>query len=384
MGLVLWGFVIPFPIILGSFISSTICGIGLNPILYHMGMFPDWKHGTPYLQTQMATTIDFWLSVGIGTALGIAAIGLGAVTYGAIKAMRDADRPTLRRATPEGRGDWPIWISVAVFFFAVLVQIWISHALVPGFPIWILLFYGLIYTPLISYTSARLVGLTGRGVGFPYLREATIIKSGYRGSDIWFAGIPMIDVGGQAQHFREIELTGTKFTSIIKAELLKIAVILPASFVFWSFFWKTSPIPSAQFPFVQKMWPVNATMSSIWWTANRKSLSENWLVSALRAPVIVGAGVGTLALYAVAMTFKLPIMFFYGFVSGIGGAPMDQIPMFTGAMLGRYYFRRRFGEVKWAQYAPVLIAGFGCGTGLTAMTGIAIALVTKSVNYLPF
>ncbi|MGC8861916.1 MAG: hypothetical protein ACP5R5_03970 [Armatimonadota bacterium] len=384
IGHVLWGFVVPFPIVLGGFISSTICGLGLNPILYKMGMFPHWTYGTPYLQTQMSTTIDFWLSVGIGTALGIAVIGLVTVTYGAIKAMRESERPTLRRTAPPGRGDWNIWLSIGVFFFAVCCQIGITHWLVPGFPLWILLFYGLIYTPLISYTSARLVGLTGRGIGFPYLREATIIKSGYRGSDIWFAGIPMIDVGAQAQHFREIELTGTKFTSIIKAELLKLAVILPASFAFWSFFWKTSPIPSAQFPFVQKIWPVNATMASIWWTANRKSIAENWLLSALRPPVIVGAGIGTLVLYAISSMVKLPVMFFYGFMSGIGGEPMIYIPQFTGAMLGRYYFRKRFGAVKWAQYAPVLIAGFGCGTGLTAMTGIAIALVTKSVNYLPF
>ncbi len=384
IGVMLWGFVVPWPIILGSFISSTICGIFLNPILYHMGMFPHWTYGTPYLQTQMATTIDFWLSVAIGTALGIAVIGLVTVGVGAVRAMRDADRPTLKRTMPEGRGDWNIWLSIGVFFFAVMMQIVITHTLVPGFPVWILLFYGLIYTPLISYTSARLVGLTGRGISFPYLREATIIKSGYRKSDIWFATIPMIDVGAQAQHFREIELTGTKFTSIVKAEILKLVVILPASFAFWSFFWKTSPIPSAQYPFVQKMWPVNATMASIWWTANRKSITENWLLSALRPPVIVGAGIGTLVLYAIASVFKLPIMFFYGFVSGIGAAPMDQIPMFIGALLGRYYFRRRFGAAKWSQYAPVLIAGFGCGTGLTAMTGVAVALVTKSVNYLPF
>jgi hypothetical protein len=165
---------------------------------------------------------------------------------------------------------------------------------------------------------------------------------------------------------------------------LKLSVILPASFMFWSFFWKTSPIPSAQFPFIQRMWPIEATMQSIWWTANRKSISENWLLSALRPNVIIGAGIGTVILYSIAAAFKLPLLLFYGFMGGIGGQPMGTIPVFAGAMLGRYYFRRRFGDVRWSQYAPVLGAGFGCGTGLTAMTGIAVALVTKSVNYLPF
>lgn len=384
IGAVMAGLVIPYPILLGSFISSVACQIGLNPILYKLGMFPHWTYGTPYLQTQMSTAIDFWMSVGIGTAVGIGVIGLGTVTWTALKMRGQANRPTLRHTAPPGRGDWNIWLSIGVFFAAIAVQIGITHWLVPGFPVWILVAYGLLYTPLISYISGRLVGLTGQGVGFPYLREATIIKSGYKQSDIWFAGIPMVDVGYNAQFFREVELTGTKFTSIIKAEILKFVVILPASFLFWSFFWRTSPIPSAQFPFIQKMWPVNATMSSIWWTANRGNIQDNWLLQALRPTVIMWSGIGTLIFYAIAMTFKLPLLFFYGFVSGTTGQPMGTIPMFGGALLGRYYFRRRFGEVRWSQYAPVVVAGFGCGTGLIAMTGIAVALITKSVNYLPF
>jgi hypothetical protein len=88
--------------------------------------------------------------------------------------------------------------------------------------------------------------------------------------------------------------------------------------------------------------------------------------------------------YSIATAFKMPLLLFYGLVGGIQGQPMTTVPAFGGALLGRFYFRKRFGEVRWAQYAPVLVAGFGCGTGLTAMTGIAIALVTKSVNYLPF
>jgi hypothetical protein len=290
----------------------------------------------------------------------------------------------MRHTIPDGRGDWSIWLSIGIWFFASLCQIIIVHLLVPGFPVWILIFYALIYTPVISYVSGRLIGLTGQGVGFPYLQQATIIKSGYKKTDIWFAGIPMHDLGGQAQFFREVELTGTKFTSIVKAEVLSFCVILPTSFLFWSFFWKTSPIPSAQYPFIQKMWPVNATMASIWWTANQKSIQDNWLLSALRWNVIGWSGIGTIGAYCLALTFKVPILLFYGLINGIQMSPMSTIPQFGGALLGRYYFRKRFGDVRWGQYAPVLTAGFGCGVGLTAMTGIALALIMKSVNYLPF
>lgn len=384
IGPMLSGFVLPYPIVLGSFITSVLCKIGLNPILYNMGMFPHWTPGTPYLQTELSTNIDFWMSVGIGTALGVAAIGIISVVAGVYKMRGHNGRPTIRRTLPEGRGDWNIYLSIAVCFVGIMAQVVIAHYLVPDFPWWIMAFYGLIYTPLISYTSGRLIGLTGQGVGFPFLREATIIKSGYKKADIWFVGIPMIDLGPGAQQFREVELTNTKFTSVIKAEFLKLVVILPASFLFWSFFWKTSPIPSAQYPYVQKFWPVEATQASIWWTANRGNVSENWLLSALRPGVIIWCGIGTIAAYGVAMVFKMPLLLFYGLVNGIGGAPLGTVPQFAGALLGRYYFRRRFGEVKWSQYAPVLMAGFGCGMGLMGMTGTAIALITKSVNYLPF
>ncbi len=379
------GFVLPFPIVVTGFVSSFVSGFVLNPILYHMGMFPDWTHGLPYLQTVMATTIDFWLSVHIGTGVGIGVIGLLTVTYSVMKQRGKMDRPTMKRSLPPGRGDWNIYLSLGMWLFATICQVGIVHWLVPDFPLWIVLFYGFIYTPVISYVSARLTGITGvYGVDFPYLKEATIIKSGYQKTDIWFVGLPMHNFGSLAQKFREIELTGTKFTSVVFAEFTLLGIVLPASFLFWSFFWRTSPIPSQQFPFVQMMWPQEAVNQSIWWTANKGNLQDNWLFQALRPWVILGSGIGTVGLYFVAIAFKVPLMIFYGLVGGLGQQPMMSIPTFIGGLLGRYYFKNKFGQVKWTQYGPVLGAGFGCGTGLMGMTGIAIALITKSVNYLPF
>ena len=348
LGNVFVGFVLPYQILLGQFVSCMICKIGLAPTLYRMGMFPHWTYGTPYLQTELSTNIDFWISVGIGTALGIGVIGMGAVIKIGMRLRRDASRPTAARMLPAGRGDWNIWLSLGVWLLGTLIQIGVAHKLVPNFPWWIMAFYGLVYTPIISYVSGRMIGLTGMGVGIPFLREATIIKSGYTRSDVWFVGMPMNDLGGVAQRFREVELTGTKFTSVVKAELLMMAVILPTSFLFWSFFWKTSPIPSAQFPYAQRIWPVQATMQSIWWTANRGVISQNWLLAALRPAVIGWCGIGTVAAYGLATLAGLPTLLFYGFVSGIGASPLSVIPQFGGALLGRYYFRKRFGAKQWS------------------------------------
>jgi hypothetical protein len=58
--------------------------------------------------------------------------------------------------------------------------------------------------------------------------------------------------------------------------------------------------------------------------------------------------------------------------------------MFIGALLGKKYFAKRFGVDKWRSYAPVLLAGFSCGMGLMGMTAIALALIAKSVSFLPY
>jgi len=96
--------------------------------------------------------------------------------------------------------------------------------------------------------------MTGQYVGVPMVREATIIFSGYKGVDIWFAPIPLSDFGGMAQHFRVIELTGTKITSMIKAELVIWPITIFCSLLFWQFVWRLAPIPSVYYPYAQKMW----------------------------------------------------------------------------------------------------------------------------------
>jgi len=385
LGSLIIGFVIPLPILAGQFVSSVLCQVGLNPILHRYGYLPSWKYGMGTIQTQLATSIDFWMSVSVGVGVAIAVIGLATVAKTAIRMRRTQASPTLRRTLPEGRGDWPLWISFAAWFVATLCYIIISGAVLDWHRtmlFWII-FFGIVWTPINSYVSARLIGLTGQGVGFPYLREATIIKSGYKEMKVWFAPLPMYDLGYFAQRFREVELTATKFTSIVKAELLMMPLLLVASFVFWQFFWHTSPIPSPQFPFAQKMWPLSAQMSAVWWTANRSS-GPNFLMQALKPSIMVSSGAAAFTIYGVCVLLRLPTLFFYGFISGYAVLPHFSIPAFAGALIGKHYFARRFGTTQWTAYGPVLFAGFSCGMGLCAMLAIALALIQKSVSYLPF
>jgi len=382
LGTLLIGFVLPFQIVVGQVISSVVAHIVTNPILQKQGLLPTWRYGMNTIDTKLAVDLDFWMSVGIGVGVAVALIGLGTVIKANFQSAARQRRGG-QVGIPEGRGDFPVALAVAGWLFATIISVTICHRLVPLFPLWVLIGFGLFYSPIMSYVSARMFGLTGRGVGFPFVREATILKSGYPRVDIWFAPMPMYDHGWAAQRFREVELTGTKFTSVLKAEAFTLPVILISSFLFWAFFWHTNPIPSPQFPFAQKFWPLHATMRTIWITANQEG-GNSWLMQALKPPLIIGSGVAALGLYGAMVAFKLPVLYFYGFAGGIGQLPHHMIPMFAGAMIGRYYFGRRFGLERWSVYAPVLLAGFSCGMGLMGMSSIALALISKSVSYLPY
>jgi hypothetical protein len=257
------------------------------------------------------------------------------------------------------------------------------HYLVPAFPLWILIFFGFVWTPVFSYINARMAGLAGTNVSIPYVREASFMLAGYRNVDIWFAPIPLADHGGMATHFRTVELTKTKFTSIIKVELLMLPIMLGCSLLFWSFIWKLSPIPAASYPFAAKFWPISAQQTALWMTANREG-ENNFLLQSIRPSYIgFGAGAAILAYFAT-IAGGLPTLLFYGLINGTHTLPAYAIPQFIGAMLGRYYFQKRYGQENWRAYTPVLVAGYYCGMGLIGMAAVALALLSKSVSRLPF
>jgi hypothetical protein len=385
LGNVLMGFVLPFEIVAGSCAASLLAMVILNPILYHAGLLPHFKMGSDALNTKLAADMDIWLSIGIGINIAIALIGFSLVFKALSQARRYRQERKITLAPPPGRGDVSIWIGVCAWLFAVGVAILICHYYVPGFPLWILLFFGFFWSPLNSYISARMIGLTGRGVGFPFIREASIVASGYQRVDVWYAPIPLADHGWAAQRFREVELTGTKFTSILKAEAFMFPVIMLASFLFWAFFWNSNPLPSGQFPFIQRYWPPQATMQAVIMRINDPSVSsENWFAQAIKPLYMAYGTVGGLAIYGLFSVFRWPLLAFYGFAGGIGLLPANTVPQFLGAWMGKKYFAKRYGAENWARYAPVLFAGFACGTGLVSMISISLALIAKAVSKLPY
>lgn len=380
LGNVLVGFVLPFEIVLGATLSSVLAMIVANPILFHAGMLPSYRPGGNALLTKLAVDMDFWLSVGIGVNVAIAVIGIGLMSRAFIDAKRKRKKTEWTFPTPAGRGDMKLFWAIGIWIASTMTLVILCRVLVPNFPVWIILVFGFLWTPINSYISARMHGLTGRGVGIPYMREATIVGSGYTGVDIWYAPVPLNDHGWAAQRFREVELTGTKFSSIWKAELLLFPILIVASFGFWAYFWHQSPLPNSAYPYAQKVWPVEASLQSAMQQINQPGSEGNWIRNAIK-PQLIGAGAaGGLLAYSALSLVKAPLLFFYGFAGGIGLMPIYTIPQLIGAWIGRKHMARRYGEDRWREIAPIVLAGFSCGSGLIAMLSIAISLLVRATS----
>ena len=207
----------------------------------------------------------------------------------------------------------------------------------------VLLFLGFVYTPLISYVTARLEGMVGQIVEVPFIREASLILSGYKGVACWFLPIPIANYGGMTVFYRQCELTGTKFTSVWKAQVILYPIILISSIFFMNFIWGLGRIPSSAYPYAQKMWELDAANQCIMYSSTlpgEYSMFEeafNWNYM----------GLGTLfgvVLFASMRGLGAPIMFTYGLIRGLGqSVPHWIVPQFIGALIGHYYFRRRLG-----------------------------------------
>ncbi len=385
LGLIFIGMVLPFWAVMGGLIGLIITII-LNPILYSNGILTRWHPGMATVDTVFANNFDFYMSFGIGLGLAIGIIGVWSV----VRSFRgkDGHRGTLHDLfhPPAGRGDFNFWIAIGIYFFSTLAYVGLCVWLVPSFPWIFFLAYGFIYTPIISYITARMEGIAGQFVSLPLVREASFIAGarffGYQGIEIWYAPIPIHNYGEATVQFRQIELTGTSLRGIIKAELLVFPIVMVASLMFSQFIWRLAPIPSSSYPYAQELWHLQALNTLLMQTS---TLEGNSMFYQALSGVTVSTGIGFgLIMYMVLSLFGLPVMLIYGVVRGLGqSTPHGMILEVAGALLGRYFFLKKYGP-KWRQYAPVLLAGFSCGMGLSGMFAMGFALIMKSLSHMAY
>ena len=105
---------------------------------------------------------------------------------------------------------------------------------------------------------------------------------------------------------------------------------------------------------------------------------------ALHPKVIATGGIVTLLLFFFFSLFGLPTLFIYGMVRGFGALPHTMMIEIIGALLGRYYFQKKFGKTNFLRSAPALLAGYYTGVGLIGMMTIAMNLIKNAVSSAPF
>ncbi len=395
LGGVLLGMVLPFWAMIGSFVGLIVTFV-LNPILQSpaVGILRTWNPGDNMQITVYKNTIDFYFSFGIGVGLAIAIVGFLSVGKAIVKARRERGKKkdkisTLGIEIPPGRGDIPQWLIFVVYFGTTTLYTSVSVYLLylaDGYIFWpvvfVMLFYAFVYTPIISYVTARLEGIAGQVLNIPFVREATFIFSGYRGVAVWFLPVPLHNYGEMTVFYRQCELTGTSFWSIWKSEILLTPIVVGGSLLFAHFIWGLGPIPGPQYLFAQQWWEVTAAQQSVVFSSTMGGFTE--FEEAVNGNyLLAGLGIGGL-LFAAFSWLGAPTFFIYGVVRGLNQTlPFAVLPQFVGALIGRYYFRKRLG-LKWMQYAPVVFAGFSCGMGLILTLGVGLTFVSKSVFTLPF
>ena len=395
LSLILVGFVIPFWAVVGS-AFSVVLTFAVNPMLYSLGVLKTWRPGMDTVNTQISNQVDFYFSANIGIAFGIAACSIFQTIRQLFISARNArqerqapggDKDAAIWDTPPGRGDWSLWLCLGGYMVAAGAMVTLCKILVPSFPVFFLIVFAFVYTPLVSYLNARINGIAGQHVEIPFVREAFILLSGAKGVAPWIAPIPIENYGGMAQQFRTLELTGTRFTSQIKAFLLTTPLIFVLSFVFWSFLWKDSPIPSDLYPYAQKMWDLRARSTMIMWTATTEAgQGAQTLFQRSFHPEYIGVGFAfSAAMFTVLSIFSLPTMLIYGMARGLGeGLPHGLLLELLGALIARYYFHRKYGKTHFLRTAPILMAGYLVGTGLIGMGAVAMRLISSAISGAPF
>ncbi|MCJ8329893.1 MAG: peptide transporter [Lentisphaeria bacterium] len=392
------GMIVPFWSIIGGFIGVCMTAVA-NPILQANGYLPSWKPEDSFIDVTYSNTIDFYMSFGIGLTFAVTFSQLALLLSSLIKNIRKPKGKVIQheksfaqrwregwqilKKGSEARGDFSIHAAVGIYVVSVLTWVGLGMYLVAGaYPWMMMLAYALIVNPLISYATAKLEGICGQAVNLPYVNEIIILLSGYKGADIWFAPKPTANVGPETVGFKVLELTGTKISSQIKTLALSLPIVIVASLLTSEMLWRMADVPSSAYPYTEKMWDLQLKQWCLVKTSTLEGGSQfleawHWEYA--------GAGLGIgLALFTILNSLGLPIMLVFGAVWGLAqGSPGSIFLQMAGGFVGRFWFKRKFKDM-WLRYMTVILAGFGCGMGLTSMIGMSLAVMKKMLQTTPW
>ena len=129
------------------------------------------------------------------------------------------------------------------------------------------------------------------------------------------------------------------------------------------------------------MWELNAKNAVLLYSATLDTGGAQPLFyQALHPSVMAGSFSFTMVAFILLSAFSLPVMAVYGFVQGVGAMPHGFILIVVGAMIGKFYYHKKFGQKRFLEIMPVLAAGYATGVGLIALIGVAVNLIVSAVS----
>jgi hypothetical protein len=374
------GLVIPFNVSLSAFIASlTIYFIGNHILVEYLGIIQkgvDWFPNLSMTGVMMRSLLKFWASpiVGMAVAVGLVPIVLNyKYLLMAIRSLRKI--PEAARRT----GYLPFHILITLYIAGTLASIAFTAYLVPGFAMsfpWLLFLLSPAWVFIGTLVSARAVAEAGTGLTIPYLKEMTLSATNYRPVDIYYAPLNMSTGGAEwCAMVKVAKLTETKISSLYKAYIITIVIVIVTNVIFSQAFLLMAPIPSTVFPWTAAMWPIDVMYSSLWYTKQMVQASPIMMVGGF----VVGAAISLLS--------RLPIPFSaIGFI--IGSTPGMPIPWtlswLIGGLVSKYLIIPRFGKEWYDKNIFAIVAGFACGEGIAVGFTATLALISKATWVLPY
>jgi len=401
VGIILLGMVLPFWVVVGT-CAALLLTVLLNPLLHKVGVLQSWQTGMDTVATTYANNVDFWFSVCAGFAIGVGIITCISLLKSAVPVLRgfgegkliDGCRFFLKQRNEAQSPGYPLWVALACYVILATGMVVGCVVLIPALSahLLFLLFVIFLYNPFVSFIHARLLAISGQKHTIPFITEAGPHILFHSKQLVQFL-LPLrqVHLGMQTQQFRISQLCGVRFTHMLKTDLIALPLLFAFSVVFWAFIWKADPIVSSTFPAAQVSWQLKAQNRLLLYSAAVEQPGEvavgtthdeepSIFSQAIHGKIIAATSIGAMALWAVTSLVNIPILFFYGFIRGLGQVPHFFILEILGALIARFYLYKKFGKRQVVYQVPAVFAGYITGVGIVGLCILALKVIQSAVQ----
>ena len=364
------GLLVPLEAAIGVFVGSfSLFFIGNNLLVTIFAGQPwnkfaeEYTFGMTVMDAWQRSVLGVWVSPVIGLTLIAGLLPLVTRPKIVVNALK-----SLRRTGGEASSSISIIYILVPYLVLTAILTIVDHFLVPDFPLVAFVFLNMAWPFLYMLVVGR-GQATAVDFSIPYVKEFSILASGYKGYDAWFA--PTCSPYGWLGHYAICGMTETKPTSYIKAVLIVSPIAFIIGFLLVNVFWGMAPMPSALYPGIQLAWPIAAINQSVF-IAGGRLMRFDWLIG----------GMAVAAVSYFALQFLGWSAAFIGVIAGVVSPLPYALATLIGAIAGRL-LRRRFGDTYRKNVATV-VAGIALGLGLAVGVGSAASIIIRGIWVKPF